>query len=181
MCVSVCVCVCVCVCTPVCLFVSLFSSSSKSDVPHFTPALLRLEFIWRILSCQMANSYENHWAQIVDFISFVSSSESSTSPCSASQLGRHSLISLPPENTVDTFFLHSSCPTLCDPLDCSPPGSSVQGIFQARIREWVAMSSARGSSRPRDGTRVSMSPALAGRFFTTSATWETPLRGQWAS
>ena len=101
---SVCVCLSVCVCTPVCLFVSLFSSSSKSDVPHFTPVLLRLEFIWRILSCQMANLYENHWAQIVDFISFVSSSESSTSPCSASQLGRHSLISLPPENTVDTFF-----------------------------------------------------------------------------
>ena len=44
--------------------------------------------------------------------------------------------------------LHS-CPTLCDPMDCSPPGSPVYGILQARILEWVAMSS-RGSSRPRD-------------------------------
>ena len=38
------------------------------------------------------------------------------------------------------------CPTLCDPMDCSPPGSSVHGILQARILEWVAMPSSRGSS-----------------------------------
>ena len=47
------------------------------------------------------------------------------------------------------------CPTLCDSVDCSPPGSSVRGILQARILEWVAMPSSRGSSRPRDGTHVS--------------------------
>ena len=45
-----------------------------------------------------------------------------------------------------------SCPTLCDPMDCSPPGSSIPGILQARILEWVAMPSSRGSSRPRDWT-----------------------------
>ena len=45
-----------------------------------------------------------------------------------------------------------SCLTLCDPLDCSPPGSSVHGILQARILEWVAMSFFRGFSRPRDRT-----------------------------
>ena len=38
------------------------------------------------------------------------------------------------------------CPTLCDPLDCSPPGSSVHGVFQARILEWVASPFSRGSS-----------------------------------
>ena len=43
-----------------------------------------------------------------------------------------------------------SCPTLCDPRDCGPQGSSVHGILQARILEWVAMPSSRGSSRPRD-------------------------------
>ena len=43
-----------------------------------------------------------------------------------------------------------SCPTLCDPIDCSPPGASVHGILQARILEWVA--SPRGSYRPRDQT-----------------------------
>ena len=48
-----------------------------------------------------------------------------------------------------------SCPGLCNPLDCSPPGSSVHGILQARILEWVAMPSSTGSSQPRDWTHVS--------------------------
>ena len=56
-----------------------------------------------------------------------------------------------------------SCLMLCDPMDCSPPGSSVHGILQARILEWVAMPSSRGSSWPRDQTWVS---CIAGRFFT---------------
>ena len=55
------------------------------------------------------------------------------------------------------------CPTLCNPMDCSPPDSSVYGSLQARILEWVAMPSSRGSSRPRDQTQVSH---IAGRFFT---------------
>ena len=46
--------------------------------------------------------------------------------------------------------LLQSCPTLCDPMDCSPPGSSVHGAFQARILEWVAMPSSIGSSQSRD-------------------------------
>ena len=66
------------------------------------------------------------------------------------------------------------CPNLCVPMDFSLPGSFVHGILQARILEWVAMPSSRGSSKPRDQTHVSMSPALAGEFFTTSATWEAP-------
>ena len=67
-----------------------------------------------------------------------------------------------------------SCPTLCNPVNCSPPGSSVHGIFQPRMLEWVAMPFSTGSSQPRDRTQVSMSVALASRFFTTSATRETP-------
>ena len=63
-----------------------------------------------------------------------------------------------------------SCPALCDPMDCSPPGSSVHGIFQARILELVALSYSRGSSRPRDWTHISVSPALAGQFFTYHCT-----------
>ena len=43
-----------------------------------------------------------------------------------------------------------SCPTLCDPVDCSPPGSSAHGILQSRILEWVAISFSRGSSRPHE-------------------------------
>ena len=48
-----------------------------------------------------------------------------------------------------------SCPTLWDPVDYSPPGSSVHGILQARIMEWAAISISRGSSQPRDRTRIS--------------------------
>ena len=60
-----------------------------------------------------------------------------------------------------------SCLTLCDSMDCSLPGSSVHGIFQARILEWVAISFSRGSSRPRDQTQVF---CIAGRFFTIRTT-----------
>ena len=56
---------------------------------------------------------------------------------------------------------------LCDPLDCSPPGSSVHGIFQTRILEWVAISSSRGSSWQGDWTHVSFISCLAGGFFPT--------------
>ena len=49
---------------------------------------------------------------------------------------------------------HFRCVQPCDPMDCSPPGSSIHEILQARIPEWVAMPSSRGSSQPRDGTRV---------------------------
>ena len=55
------------------------------------------------------------------------------------------------------------CLTLCDPMSCSLPGSSVHGILQARILEWVAIPFSRGSSQPRDGTQVSH---IAGVFFT---------------
>ena len=55
-----------------------------------------------------------------------------------------------------------SCLTLCDPVECSPSGSSVHGILQARILEWVAISYSRGSSHPRDRTQVSR---IAGKHF----------------
>ena len=56
-----------------------------------------------------------------------------------------------------------SCLTLCDLVDCSPPGSSVRGILRPSILEWVAMPSSRGSSQLRDRTQVS---CIAGIFFT---------------
>ena len=61
------------------------------------------------------------------------------------------------------------CPTLCDPMDSSLPGSSVHGIFQARVLEWVTISFSRGSSWPKDWTQVS---CIAGRHFTLWATRE---------
>ena len=62
--------------------------------------------------------------------------------------------------------------TLCNPTDCSPPGSSVHGILQARIPEWGAISSSRGSSRPGVEPASTASPALAGGCFYQWATWE---------
>ena len=63
-----------------------------------------------------------------------------------------------------------SCLTLCDPMDCSLPGSSLHGILQATVLEWVAISFSRGSSQPRDRTRVS---CILGRHFNLWATLQT--------
>ena len=68
-----------------------------------------------------------------------------------------------------------SCPTLCDSMDYSPPGSSIRVIFHARILEWVAVSSSRGSSRPRDRTQVSCVSCIGRRVPHHCATWEAPL------
>ena len=83
-----------------------------------------------------------------------------------------------PPDEITRFCSHSLkvlvtqlCPILCDPMDCSLPGSSVHGILQARILKWVAISYSKGSSQPRDQTRVSRT---AGRFFTIWATREAP-------
>ena len=77
-----------------------------------------------------------------------------------------SISSHPPKVKVSVAQL---CPTLCDPMDCSSPGSSVHGILQARILEWIAIPLSWGSSWPRDQTWISY---ISGRFFTTWATRE---------
>ena len=67
----------------------------------------------------------------------------------------------------------------CEPMDCSLPGSSVHGILQARILEWVATTS---FNLPNSGIKL-MSLAsleLAGGLFTTSSTWEALLKGKWS-
>ena len=67
-----------------------------------------------------------------------------------------------------------SCLTLCDPMDCRPPGSSVHGILQARILEWVARPSSRGSFPPRNQTHIAYVSFIGRWVFTTSSTWESP-------
>ena len=64
------------------------------------------------------------------------------------------------------------CPILCDPMDCSPQGSSVHGIFQARILECVAISSSRGSSQPRDQTHISCVSCIGRQIIYHWATGE---------
>ena len=67
-----------------------------------------------------------------------------------------------------TCSVAQSCPTLCDPMDCSPQGSSVHGISQARILEWTANSYSRGSSWPRDWIQVSCTDRRVFVFFLTT-------------
>ena len=65
-----------------------------------------------------------------------------------------------PTSELPVCSVAQSCPVLCNPMHCNPPGSSVRGISQARMLEWVAVSFSRGSSCPRDGTHVPVSPTL---------------------
>ena len=67
-----------------------------------------------------------------------------------------------------------SCPTLCNPVDYRPPGSSVHGISQVRILDQFAISYSRGSSRPRDGTRISWVSCVPRWLLHHCATWEAP-------
>ena len=84
------------------------------------------------------------------------------------------VIAFPPGSSEFSEFTQS-CPTPCDPMDCSLPGSSIYGIFQARILEWVAISFSRRYSWPGDWTQVSR--IVSGRF-TVWATRERPSKEQ---
>ena len=85
------------------------------------------------------------------------------------------LLSCAVQQSESALLDAQSCLTLCDPMDCSPPGSSVHGIFLARILEWVAIYYARGSSRPRDRTHVSCVSCIVRQILYPWATWEALL------
>ena len=77
--------------------------------------------------------------------------------------------------SLSCVVVAKSCLTLCDAVDCSPPGSSVREIFQARILEWVVISSSRRSSWPRDQTHISCISSTADGFFISWAIFpDTP-------
>ena len=76
-----------------------------------------------------------------------------------------------PSGMRECVLVAQLCLILYDPMDCRPPGSSVHGIFQAGVLEWIAISFSKGSSTPRDWTQVS---CIAGRFFTIWTTREVP-------
>ena len=91
--------------------------------------------------------------------------------------GSGEIWSLPLPAFSATYMRAQSCPTLCDPMDCSPSGSSVYGILQARILEWVAMPSSRGSSWPRDRISISCISCMASGFFTIEPAGRPPASG----
>ena len=82
---------------------------------------------------------------------------------------KNKTLTLPEPKKESESEVAQSCPTLWDPMNYSLPGSSIHGIFQARVLEWVVISFSRGSSRPRDRTQVSH---IVGRCFTIWATRE---------
>ena len=72
------------------------------------------------------------------------------------------------------YSVTQSCLTLCDILDCSPQGASFLGVLQARMLEWVVISSSRESSRPRDRTHISCISCTGRQILYHCATWEAP-------
>ena len=91
------------------------------------------------------------------------------SPCCATEI-----LYKPQMLAVLVYLIAQSCPTLCGPMDCSLPGFSVCGIFQARILEWLPLGTPGDLSDPGIKPKPFASLALAGRFFTTCPTWEAP-------
>ena len=76
---------------------------------------------------------------------------------------------------VCACVLSQLCPTLCGPMGCGQPGSSVHGILQTRLLDWATMPSSRDLPDPRIKTTPILLPVLAGRLFTTSTTWESTI------
>ena len=147
----VCVCVCVCVCSYLLLFVKCYSKYIfKLNNMHSVKWWPKLVYV--ILTEEMVGGGSYFWyiLQKIHFWCVLYS--------------------------VKAYFCHcclvvKSYPTLCHPIDCSPPDSSAHGIFQARILEWVAISS------PGDLTHsgiIHASPALIGGFFTTEPPGKPP-------
>ena len=124
-----------------------------------------------------ASSNTYHISPLLAFPSMEKLSSAKLVP-GAKKVGDHCYMekTRPKDNGMHVQLLQS-CPTLCDPMDCSPPCSSVHEILQARILEWVVMPSSRRSSNPAIESMSLESPALGGGFFTTSAIWEAPLEG----
>ena len=77
-----------------------------------------------------------------------------------------------PQDLILVCSVIQSCPALCDPIDCSPPGSSIHRILQARMLDKCAISSPGDLPDPRIKPMSLSSPTLTGTFFTSSATWE---------
>ena len=74
---------------------------------------------------------------------------------------------------IHTCVCAQSCLILCEPLDCSLPGSSVHGIFQVRMLQWVAISTSRRSSQPRGQVHICISCCIGKQILPHSATWDT--------
>ena len=148
-CACVCVCVCVCACAQSCS--TLWDPMDCSRPGSSLHGILQARVLESVaISFSRGSSQPRDWTRV----SHTVADALPTEPPGKSMRGHNSL--------KVKVLVAQWCLTFCDPMDCSPPGSSVHGSLQARILEWVAISFSRGSSQPRDQTKVS---CIAGRFL----------------
>ena len=144
-------CVCVYICEYVCVYICMWGYKYICIVCAY---LYECEYIYVCMSVMCVyfiNVYECVYIYVCECVNiYVGCIYLYVSMCVLIYLCEHVNI----QACMCTRYLHLR-PTLCDPTDCSPPGSSVHGILQTRILEWVAMLSSRRSSWPRDWTHVS--------------------------
>ena len=153
---SHCVCVCVCVLSHVLLFVTPWTVASQAPL---SMGFSRQEY-WSALPFPILGDLPDPGIKPASL----------SSPLPPRLAGGFSPMVPPGGPVISCYVLVAqSSQTLCNPVDCSLTGSSVRGILQARILEWIFNSSSRGSSRPRDRTQVF---CVAGRRFTIWATRE---------
>ena len=123
-------------------------------------------YSWQCLLLRKSANFSQRtekWDGQVEF----SLSQSLKSTSFSETEGTHSV------QTTCKVLVAQSCLTLCDPMDCSPPVSSVHGIFRARNLERVAISNSRGSSRPRDQTHASCISCTGRSILYHCAVWES--------
>ena len=115
-------------------------AQSRTRLKRLSSSMCKIFYrcVVKYLYMNIRHQKENHKARCL-------SPEGKTQVCVCVCLCGHAHVHVPVQ----------SCPTLCDPMDCNPPGSSIRGILQARILEWVTISFSRGSFRPRDQTPIS--------------------------
>ena len=144
-------------------------SESESEVTQSCPTLCDP------MDCSLSGSsvHEILQARVLEWLAIFLSRRSSRprNQTRVSHIAGRCLLSEPP--CMKWSEVAQSCPTLCDPIDCSLPGSSVHGIFQAIVLEWIAISFSRGSSWARDQTQVSR---IVDKRFTVWATREVKVK-----
>ena len=203
MCICVCFCLCVCLCVclgvSVCVCVCVCLCVCVSVIHLLYPLICWwTSDCWAVVQLRFVQSQGHHWASGFVFLD-TSGRHGKVSQLQGTVYPSLKILSQYPWWGIKShfkwieflnfsvgiqlfFFLRvwtvctQSCLTLCDPMDYSPPGSSVHGISQARVLEWVAISYSRGSSWLRDRTCVSCISCIGRWILYHCTTWEAPKR-----